>query len=850
MYKNNKGLSLVELIIAIAIFSIAGAAVCAFMIFGTRQFTNSTSSVKLQYEQQLVVNRVRDIILETSRGISHPDANTLIVFSDNPDYKKDAPTPDPAATTPPTSSPNQCLVTEIRFEESTDEEQPGKLFISKPITMLVTEDTDFDSVKGLSFDEIEVTDSLKAFEVVDFEKNLELNKVELKMVFKVRNKEVTVNPTIALRNNLSKVEDGTSLNDVYKPAAEELEIFSPISKVEIARDGKIFAQSKTDTIKLAGDGETTSVQYEAIVTKKKTYKEAIDPSVTWSIDESTVVKPGYENCISISENGMVTVQKWTDSEGTIHRPDEYINGNYFIIVATSNQSIKEGNPKSARLRIKLDIGGVYPKEIVFDGDPVKTEDKVNGLAVYKFANIITYTGLIEDPLNPGSMVNTLSGESAYTKLTYRVDTTKGAIPPAGAGFSTTGKVDGTFIVTKEMEEKTYCVVATVNQRDQKGELVYAEYMLNVPKGAVPVIDPTITMPILSAPETALRGSFTALSVRWSQGVPTYKEKDSKKENVYEYSFDWEIEAVESNWGKDENRDKFSNLVYFQNHYREQKLTGNKAARVAMIWVEPTLNWEKSFMYRVKVYTKINGNNKSGYYRLPGSDPSDPENIFASDPSDAYVLTQIVKIDPVTLSLTPVEAVIYENDRPFGYQDNNSLGNTSFSPNTTIYLSEPYTVKWKDSNRKNREDNIIATAYCKVFEPEFTGISINLNNYNKNIKRIKDNLSDGKSSLQTYTEYSSGGSKYIKYQDARNGGDYSNAYKVNTSNQGGIQGFYFFLRMFPNNWQVDSTGSTDKKPNGARWICIVEDDAGNSVRATFKPDNADSMNYKFIYENKK
>lgn len=842
MIKNNKGLSLIELIVAFAIFAIAGVAVCSFMIFGTKQFNNSTKSVKLQYEQQLVVNRIRDIILETSKGVSYDEATgQLLVFSDNSDDGAKAPA-DPSATPEPSgageSKVSQCLVTQISFKLAEDgDNHPGYLYVSKPKAITIDEDTDVTSIKSGDFGTpIEISDAISEFKVVDFAENLKKNKVELKIVFKVENKEIEVNPVITLRNLLTNVNDGTDLNDIYMPSNAELDFFSPVAKVEISRDGKVFAQSKTDTIKMAGDGETTTVDYDAIVTKKKTYKEPLsDATVTWSLDESTLVKPGYENCISLSGDGIITLKKYIAEDGTVYKPNDYINGGYFVLVATS----KADPSKSARLRIKVDVGGVYPKTITFE-NPVKTQDKISGLGIYTFSNIIEYTGLIEDPANPGSYVNPLIGDGVYTKITYKVNPQKGSVPPTGAGFSTT-KVDGTFIVTKEMIGKSYTIVATVSQRDQNGEVVEAEYTFTVDKNDVPVVDDTITVPILNCQETALRGAYSEMSVRWSLGAPTYI--DNKQKKVYDYRFEWDLEPVESNWS-DAKLNKFSTMVYFENNgTKSQHLYKSwDNSRIALVNIAPELNWEKAFIYRVnlRAHLVINGNDM-GYYRLPGSDPADANNYLTSEKESAYVVSQLVKIDPVTLKLTPIEGALYES--------NNSQANMkegSYGIDTTIYLSEPYTVI-KYENGVKKEVKIQATRYYKLFKPEFTGISVTALNYKNNIKGIKNMLSDDKTaSLQIYTNYPSG----TVYRNGRVGNEYSweyDYYNNVTIAEGHGNTLYVCLSMMPSKWASDETGA---KPHGAKWVCVIEDKEGNSVRAKFAPDNADSMNYKFIYENKK
>ena len=68
---NNKGFSLVELLIAIAIASIVGGAVFGFMRVGARTFSFNSADVNLQSESQLAFNQMQDLIIDTAVGIQY-----------------------------------------------------------------------------------------------------------------------------------------------------------------------------------------------------------------------------------------------------------------------------------------------------------------------------------------------------------------------------------------------------------------------------------------------------------------------------------------------------------------------------------------------------------------------------------------------------------------------------------------------------------------------------------------------------------------------------------------------------------------------------------------------------------
>ncbi len=67
----NKGFSLVELVIGIAILSIVGIAITSFVVVAQRNYNTSSTEADLQYEAQLLANQLQDLIIDTERGISY-----------------------------------------------------------------------------------------------------------------------------------------------------------------------------------------------------------------------------------------------------------------------------------------------------------------------------------------------------------------------------------------------------------------------------------------------------------------------------------------------------------------------------------------------------------------------------------------------------------------------------------------------------------------------------------------------------------------------------------------------------------------------------------------------------------
>lgn len=81
MVKNNKGVTLVELIVAVAIMVIVGVAITGFVLMGTRQYRAANEEVNLQYEAQVSVNQIQDLLIDATNGVSYT-LNDAMVLQD------------------------------------------------------------------------------------------------------------------------------------------------------------------------------------------------------------------------------------------------------------------------------------------------------------------------------------------------------------------------------------------------------------------------------------------------------------------------------------------------------------------------------------------------------------------------------------------------------------------------------------------------------------------------------------------------------------------------------------------------------------------------------------------------
>ena len=71
--EKNRGLSLVELLITVAILSIVLVIAMSFMMTGSRSFTKGNADSTVQKEAELTVNQIEDMIIDINGGVSMTD---------------------------------------------------------------------------------------------------------------------------------------------------------------------------------------------------------------------------------------------------------------------------------------------------------------------------------------------------------------------------------------------------------------------------------------------------------------------------------------------------------------------------------------------------------------------------------------------------------------------------------------------------------------------------------------------------------------------------------------------------------------------------------------------------------
>lgn len=79
-YRNQKGLTMIELLCAITIFGVALAAVGGIMIISANQYNRGSLEVELQQEAQITSNLITNMIINSMKAAWNSEQNTLTIY--------------------------------------------------------------------------------------------------------------------------------------------------------------------------------------------------------------------------------------------------------------------------------------------------------------------------------------------------------------------------------------------------------------------------------------------------------------------------------------------------------------------------------------------------------------------------------------------------------------------------------------------------------------------------------------------------------------------------------------------------------------------------------------------------
>lgn len=442
MKKNNKGFSLVELIVAFAIAAIAGLAVYGMMSVGGNIFRSSSREVGLQYEQQIVVNQIRDFILESSDSISYDESTkSLYVFSQG-------------ITTVTESGvaveKDSYDITELTLVKPLDE--AGNPAVTGEIqyrTVGVTNIADDYKTELNGKGRVTLGENVKdiTYDLSEVEKG----KVTFTITFFDQDKEISSTQTVSLRNKIKNLDE---LGEIYDTTREEINSF--IDGILILRDE--VEMGSTDTV--GRYVSNFSIQYDAKVVTNQYSTRAY--SVTWSI---TLPEGKDADAATINAStGLVTINssKWSNAESFTIRATSVDDKSKFkdLTIVIDGEAVF---PTEAKLECNTNIAGASDGS---EGINVTNVKVGNGWAEYTLIPTIKYSDEVE---NKGT--NILTGDEALDRIGEWV--IEGDKLP-GTKYDIVSGVDrqtGKLRLSAEANGKTYTIYFKVKQKDVNGEVV-------------------------------------------------------------------------------------------------------------------------------------------------------------------------------------------------------------------------------------------------------------------------------------------------------------------------------------------------------------------------------------------
>ena len=87
-YSDNKGFSLIELVISIAIIMTISGSIVSFLLAGSNSDSSVITTADLQQDAQLVMNQISDIVISAEKSVNFDTAtDTLEVVNETEKYK-------------------------------------------------------------------------------------------------------------------------------------------------------------------------------------------------------------------------------------------------------------------------------------------------------------------------------------------------------------------------------------------------------------------------------------------------------------------------------------------------------------------------------------------------------------------------------------------------------------------------------------------------------------------------------------------------------------------------------------------------------------------------------------------
>lgn len=332
--KDQKGFTLVELLIGIVILSIVTAAVCSFIIVGSRSYAAANTEIMLQQEAQLALNQISDVLIDTTRSVNYagyaadgtpvlavkdadftfePSDKSLTMFNGAGTIKLDA-DGKPVQAVNPDGSPKVDSdgnpVYEMNIESGSGNDKNYQFYWNKDDAKLYYSEIDVSQTnfpQNMAEGQVVLAEYVTEFSV-DLTQVEEKRVVQISMTFERDNKTYHTSNNITIRNKVR-------INDV------DLE--------QLDKRVKLSVTPKENAVILE-PGEPYHFSTPLV-----SGQNVMDKSVTWSLsDEALPLDSGTQ--FTDTANGIIQIASGETVES-------------FKVVITTNAKDSEGKQATAEV---------------------------------------------------------------------------------------------------------------------------------------------------------------------------------------------------------------------------------------------------------------------------------------------------------------------------------------------------------------------------------------------------------------------------------------------------------------------------------------------------------------------
>lgn len=184
---DEKGFTLVELVISMGMFSVVMLAILIFMTTGTRSYGTAKNELNLQMESQMLLNQIRDLTYSANYA-TYDDTNKALLLYDVQKVK--TATPSPGVSSPAPSAAPATKTAKVTVVYMKDD----ALYLKKDLDPSLVDPATLSSTCAAS------DDYLFSRYMSDFKASINKNDVRLTIKMKNGNSKYTLYEGITIRN--------------------------------------------------------------------------------------------------------------------------------------------------------------------------------------------------------------------------------------------------------------------------------------------------------------------------------------------------------------------------------------------------------------------------------------------------------------------------------------------------------------------------------------------------------------------------------------------------------------------------------------------------------------------------